>query len=45
MKHPDGRITVIPIHGGEELGRGMLRQIARDMKVERDEFVRILDEF
>ena len=22
MKHPDGRSTVIPVHPGEELGRG-----------------------
>jgi predicted RNA binding protein YcfA (HicA-like mRNA interferase family) len=44
MKHPDGRVTVIPIHSGEELGRGILRQIAHDVKVGRDEFVRILDE-
>jgi len=23
MKHPDGRSTVIPVHPGEELGRGV----------------------
>lgn len=30
MKHPDGRMTVIPMHRGEMLGRGILRKIARD---------------
>jgi predicted RNA binding protein YcfA (HicA-like mRNA interferase family) len=24
MKHPDGSNTVIPVHSGEELGRGIL---------------------
>jgi predicted RNA binding protein YcfA (HicA-like mRNA interferase family) len=41
MKHPNGRITVVPIHGGDELGRGILRQIAHDVKVGSDEFIRI----
>ena len=44
MKHPDGRVTVVPIHGGEELGRGILRQIAHDIKIGKDEFLKILDE-
>ena len=44
MKHPDGRVTVIPIHSGEELGRGILRQIAHDAKIGKDEFVKILDD-
>ena len=44
MKHPDGRVTMVPIHGGEELGRGILRQIAHDIKIGKDEFVKILDE-
>ena len=44
MKHPDSRVTVVPIHGGEELGRGILRQIAHDIKIGKDEFLKILDE-
>jgi len=44
MKHPDGRVTVIPIHSGEELGRGILRQIAHDAKIGKDDFVKILDD-
>jgi predicted RNA binding protein YcfA (HicA-like mRNA interferase family) len=31
MKHPDGRSTVIPVHPGEELGRGMLMEIMNDV--------------
>ena len=42
MKHPDGRITVVPVHKGEELGRGILRKIAKDAKISREELMRIL---
>lgn len=44
MKHPDGRVTVIPIHSGEDLGRGILRQIAHDAKIGKDEFLKVLDQ-
>jgi len=27
LKHPDGRATVVPVHKGEEIGRGLLRKI------------------
>jgi predicted RNA binding protein YcfA (HicA-like mRNA interferase family) len=39
MQHPDGRTTVIPIHPGEEIGRGLLRKIIRDAGIEVDEFL------
>ena len=42
MKHPDGRITVVPFHKGEELGRGILRKIAKDAKISREELMQIL---
>ncbi len=44
MKHPDGRITVIPIHKGEEIGRGLLRKIIREVKLSREEFLRLIEE-
>ena len=44
MKHPDGRITVIPIHKGEKLGRGILRQIAKDAQISKDELMQILED-
>lgn len=37
-QHADGRTTVVPIHGGEEIGRGLLRKILRDVQVDPDEF-------
>ena len=30
VQHVDGRCTVIPIHAGETIGRGLLSQIMRD---------------
>ena len=44
MKHPDGRITVVPVHKGEDLGGGILRKIANDAKITREELMQILDD-
>jgi predicted RNA binding protein YcfA (HicA-like mRNA interferase family) len=33
LKHPDGRATVVPVHKGEDIGRGLLRKIMRDAKL------------
>jgi len=43
MKHPDGRLTVVPIHKGDELGRGIMRKIANDVHISREELMQILD--
>ena len=43
MKHLDGRVTVVPMYSGEELGRGILRKIAKDVHVSREELMQILD--
>ncbi|MCQ1538445.1 addiction module toxin, HicA family [Methanocalculus taiwanensis] len=39
MQDPDGRSVVIPVHPGEELGRGILRAIIRQSGLTRDEFL------
>ncbi len=39
LKHPDGRATLVPIHSGEDIGRGLLRKIIRDAEVDEDEFL------
>jgi predicted RNA binding protein YcfA (HicA-like mRNA interferase family) len=44
LSHPDGRATVIPVHKGEDLGRGLLRKIIRDAELTREEFISILKE-
>ncbi len=40
MGHSDGRRVVIPIHPGEEIGRGLLRKIIFISGVEPEEFLR-----
>lgn len=42
FKHPDGRATAIPIHSGNDLGKGLLRKILHDIKISPDEFQKFL---
>jgi predicted RNA binding protein YcfA (HicA-like mRNA interferase family) len=37
VQHPDGRRTVVPVHRGETIGRGLLAQILRDCEITREE--------
>jgi predicted RNA binding protein YcfA (HicA-like mRNA interferase family) len=40
FEHPDGRTTVIPNHGGEDIDRGLLNKIVKhDLKLSREEFL------
>lgn len=41
-KHPDGRITTVPMHAGEEIGPGLLNKIKRDLRLTREEFEKLL---
>lgn len=36
--HPDGRKTTIPVHSNEDLGKGLLLEILKQIKVSREEF-------
>ncbi|MEK6842391.1 MAG: type II toxin-antitoxin system HicA family toxin [Nanoarchaeota archaeon] len=38
FKHSDGRRTVVPVHGNEELGPGLLNAILRQIKLTREDF-------
>ncbi|MCL6750824.1 type II toxin-antitoxin system HicA family toxin [Nostoc sp. CCCryo 231-06] len=42
MIHTDGRRTVVPVHSGETIGRGLLAQILRDCQITREEFRALL---
>jgi len=42
MRHADGRATVVPVHKGEDLGRGILSKILRDVELSRQEFRKLL---
>jgi len=40
-QHEDGRVTIVPVHKGEDIGRGLLRQIVRDVSIDLEEFARL----
>ena len=42
LRHPDGRATVVPIHHGRDIGKGLLRKILNEIEIEREEFLRQL---
>jgi len=42
LRHPDGRTTVMPIHAGETIGPGLLNSILRQVKITRDDLLRLL---
>lgn len=39
MKHPDGRVTVVPVHAGETIGPGLFAKILRDVNLTREDFL------
>ncbi len=42
LRHPDGRCTVVAVHRGETVGRGLLAQILRDCEITREELQAVL---
>jgi len=42
MRHPDGRTTLIPIHPGEKIGKGMIRKIINDAELTRDTWFELI---
>ena len=42
LQHVDGRCTVVPIHAGETIGRGLLSQIMRDCEISAEELKKFL---
>jgi predicted RNA binding protein YcfA (HicA-like mRNA interferase family) len=44
FKHPDGRRTVVPVHGNEDIGRGLLRAILKQTKITREEYNKLRQE-
>lgn len=42
FKHPDGRRTVIPVHGNEKLGKGLISEILKQIKLSREKFEKLL---
>ena len=40
--HSDGRTTIVPRHAGEDIGRGLLRQILREIELTPQQFAEYL---
>ena len=40
--HPDGRVTTVSIHPGEDIGRGLLRKILRDIELPPEDFLKLI---
>ena len=39
FRHPDGRATTVPVHGGRDISPILLRQIAKDIGLTIDELL------
>ncbi len=44
MRHDIGRNTVVPLHPGRDIGRGLLRKIINEIEISRDEFIHFVNE-
>ena len=42
IKHPDGRVTTVPVHAGRDVSRGLLRKILRDAELTKEEFLDLI---
>ncbi|MBE7553565.1 MAG: type II toxin-antitoxin system HicA family toxin [Anaerolineales bacterium] len=43
-RHPDGRLTTLPHHRGQDLTRPLIRQILREIDLSPEEFTNQLQE-
>jgi predicted RNA binding protein YcfA (HicA-like mRNA interferase family) len=42
MKHADGRTVIVPVHAGEVIGPGLLREILKQTEMSAEEFENLL---
>ncbi|MFA4960095.1 MAG: type II toxin-antitoxin system HicA family toxin [Candidatus Pacearchaeota archaeon] len=42
FKHPDGRRTVVPVHNNEDLGKGLLLEILKQINLSKEEFEKLI---
>jgi len=41
FRHEDGRVTSVPYHSGQDIGKGLLRKILRDSELTLEEFLSV----
>ena len=39
FRHPDGRTATVPDHKGEDIGKGLMLKILKDIEVSQQEFL------
>ncbi|HAV10410.1 MAG TPA: hypothetical protein DCX22_02190 [Dehalococcoidia bacterium] len=44
LRHVDGRTTIVPIHKGESIGKGLTAKILRDVDISKEEFLLLLSQ-
>ena len=42
MKHKEGRCTVVPMHAGRDIGRGLLKRILNEIDMSREDFLKFV---
>ncbi len=42
-RHADGRYTTLPHHKGRDIGRSLIREILRQIKITPEEFIELLE--
>jgi len=43
LRHADGRVVTVPMHAGEDIGRGLLRKILRDAELSTEDLTNLLE--
>jgi predicted RNA binding protein YcfA (HicA-like mRNA interferase family) len=43
LKHPDGRVTTVPVHSGGVIGPGLLRAILKDAELSAEDLVKLIN--
>lgn len=44
FKHMDGRRTVVPVHGNEDIGKGLLREILKQINLNKEDYDKLRQE-
>ncbi|MBI2858157.1 MAG: type II toxin-antitoxin system HicA family toxin [Chloroflexi bacterium] len=42
LRHADGRATLVPVHRGETIGRGLMAKILKESELDREEFLKLV---
>jgi predicted RNA binding protein YcfA (HicA-like mRNA interferase family) len=42
LRHANGKTSVVPVHGAETIGPGLLAKILRDCEISREQLVQLL---